>query len=152
MRYSTSGMNKKRNIYWFSFDFFYNVNESFYPKIIKNGFRPLMGIIFKSKVWKWYTRSYTYKETRSINVSQIWKGVNKWFDLLIFIYQTKRCVNKDLNTYKYKWSKGNVVVRKIFECNECSKLTRVVTEILFFNREMLDKILKEQKDGCCNQI
>lgn len=84
--------------------------------------------------------------------SNLKRSQNKCFDLVIFIYQTMRYVNKDLNTYKYKWSKGNVLVRKILERNERSKLIRVATEILFFNRETLDKILKEQKDGCCNQI
>nr|YP_010176756.1 hypothetical chloroplast RF21 [Vicia costata]QSQ72459.1 hypothetical chloroplast RF21 [Vicia costata] len=99
---------------------FYEANESFYPKIIKEWVQTSCGNYFQDNR---FNRNLEYviqryqndilnhipirKHTINQRFSNLKKSQKKCFDPLLFIYRTERSVNKDPNAYKYKWSKGS---------------------------------------------
>ncbi|CAN6873052.1 unnamed protein product [Brassica oleracea] len=47
------------------------------------------------------------KDTINQHLSNLKKSQKKWFDPLIFLSRIERSINRDPNTYRYKWSNGS---------------------------------------------
>ncbi|MBA0849834.1 hypothetical protein Goshw_021273, partial [Gossypium schwendimanii] len=74
------------------------------------------------------------------HLSNLKKSQKKWFDPLILISQTERSMNRDPNTYRYKWSNGSENLQEHLEHFVFEQKSRfqVVFDRLRINRYSID--------------
>ncbi|XP_073220846.1 hypothetical chloroplast RF21 (chloroplast) [Cicer arietinum] len=85
---------------------FYEENESFYSRIIKKWGQTSYGNCLEDRKPKIvvFTKNHIIQ---SVNQYGLIRNQKKRFDPLFYIYRSERSMNRDQNSYKYKWSNGS---------------------------------------------
>ncbi|MBA0633554.1 hypothetical protein Godav_029437, partial [Gossypium davidsonii] len=80
------------------------------------------------------------KYTINQHLSNLKKSQKKWFNPLILITRTERSMNRDPNTYRYKWSNGSKNFQEHLEhfISEQKSCFQVVFDRLRINQYSID--------------
>jgi len=71
------------------------------------------------------------KDTINQHLSNLKQSQKKWFDPLIFLSRTKRSMNWDPNSYRYKWSNGSNNFQEHLEHFISEQKSRFLFQVVF---------------------